>query len=165
MARADRGESFAVCYVDLDNFKAFNDRYGFLRGDEVITLVADAIQTACGEVGDPAPFVGHIGGDDFVVVAGVEQAEALAGRVIEIFDAAAPGMHDADDAARGYIELPDRQGNMRKFPVVSVSIGIALSTQLGAEDHRAIVATATEMKKVAKATTGSSIAVDRRGGE
>ncbi len=163
LARSGRGEDFAVSYVDLDNFKAYNDRYGFLRGDEVISLLADALQHAAAEVGEPPPFIGHIGGDDFVVVSGIDQSEPLARQVVKIVDEAAASLHDPEDAARGYIALPDRQGNVRQFPVVSVSIGIALSTQADNLDHRAIVATATDMKKVAKRTVGSSIAVDRRG--
>ena len=161
--RAD--SSFGVCYFDLDNFKAFNDRYGFLRGDEVITSLATALRRAAGEVAAPQPFVGHIGGDDFVAVATREQAEPLADRVIALFDSAAPRLHDPDDAARGYVEIADRQGTVRQFPLVSVSVGIAVSDPgvQGYRDHREVVEVASEMKKVAKRTAGSATAVDRRG--
>ncbi len=162
-ARVSGGEDFGVCYVDLDNFKAFNDRYGFLRGDEVITLVATAMRRAVGELGEPAPFIGHIGGDDFVAVCTKVQSEPLARRIIEIFDAAVLRLHDSDDAARGFLEVTDRQGTVRQFPVVSVSIGIVLSGPRGYNGHREVVEVATEMKKVAKRTVGSSISVDRRG--
>ena len=157
--------AFGVCYFDLDNFKAFNDRYGFLRGDEVITLLATALRRAAAEAGEPQPFIGHIGGDDFVGVCTRDQAEPFARRVIETFDTAAPRLHDPEDAARGFVEIADRQGTVRQFPLVSVSIGIAVSNPgvRSYKDHRQVVEVATEMKKVAKRTVGSSIAVDRRG--
>ncbi|HEV2889913.1 MAG TPA: response regulator [Frankiaceae bacterium] len=161
--RVTKAEPFAVLYLDLDNFKAFNDCYGFLRGDEVITLLATAARRAVMEAGEPAPFVGHIGGDDFVVVCLPEQAEPLAKRVVDVFDSSAPRLHDPEDTNRGYIEVTDRQGKARRFPLVSVSIGVAMSGNRMFADKREVVDVATEMKKVAKATVGSSVAVDRRG--
>jgi diguanylate cyclase (GGDEF)-like protein len=161
--RVVKAEPFAVLYLDLDNFKAFNDCYGFLRGDEVITLLATAARRAVMEAGEPAPFLGHIGGDDFVVVCQQEQAEALAKRVVDVFDSSAPRLHDGGDVERGYIEITDRQGQARRFPLVSVSIGIAMSGNRMFADKREVVDVATEMKKVAKTSVGSSVAVDRRG--
>jgi diguanylate cyclase (GGDEF)-like protein len=160
--RVLKAQPFAVLYLDLDNFKAFNDCYGFLRGDEVITLLATAARRAVMEAGEPAPFLGHIGGDDFVVVCLPDQAEPLAKRVVDVFDSSAPRLHDAQDADRGYIEVTDRQGKARRFPLVSVSIGIAMSGNRMFADKREVVDVATEMKKVAKTTVGSSIAIDRR---
>ena len=161
--RVTKAEPFAVLYLDLDNFKAFNDCYGFLRGDEVITLLATAARRAVMEAGEPAPFLGHIGGDDFVVVCLPDQAEPLAKRVVDVFDSSAPRLHDQMDCDRGYIEVTDRQGKARRFPLVSVSIGVAMSGNRMFADKREVVDVATEMKKVAKATVGSSVAVDRRG--
>ncbi|MEP7054867.1 MAG: response regulator [Actinomycetota bacterium] len=154
---------FAVCYFDLDHFKAFNDRYGFLRGDDVIQLAASALRQAALETPDPPPFVGHVGGDDFVAVCEQEQAEPLCRRVINLFDDEVRTKHDPDDAERGFLEVVDRQGVVRRSPVVSVSVGIALSGRRSYRDHREVVAVATEMKSVAKATRGSAIAIDRRG--
>ena len=162
--RVLKAEPFGVCYLDLDNFKAFNDVYGFLRGDEVITLLATALRRATmEEPGEPTPFIGHIGGDDFVLVCLPERAEPICRRVIDIFDAAAPRLHDPQDAARGFIEVSDRQNKVRQFPLVSVSIGIAQSGLRPYADHREVVAVATEMKKAAKARPGSAVAIDRRG--
>ena len=152
---------FAVCYLDLDSFKPYNDRYGFLRGDEVIRLLASSAQIAALEAG-PGAFVGHIGGDDFVVVCRDEQWSTLCERVIELFDAKAPGLYDPDDAERGYLEMPDRQGTLRRYPLLTVSIGVARTARHRFADHREVVSVATEMKTVAKGEPGSSIAVDRR---
>ena len=161
--RVAAGESFALCHLDLDNFKAFNDAYGFLRGDDVIMLLAGVLQRVAGTTERPVPFVGHIGGDDFVVLSYPEQAEPVCERILEAFDGSVMALHDADDVAKGYLELRDRQNIVRRFPLVSVSIGIAMAGRRRFEDHREIVAVAAEMKSVAKATVGSAIAVDRRG--
>ncbi|MDQ6648664.1 MAG: response regulator [Actinomycetota bacterium] len=163
-ARVAVADPLAVCYLDLDNFKAFNDAYGFLRGDEVITLLASALQAAANEAGEPMPFVGHVGGDDFVLLCDPHQAEPACRRVVEILDSKVPALHDARDAERGYLEVTDRRGDVRRYPLVSVSIGAAMSGRRTFSDHREVVAIATEMKTVAKSTRGSAIAVDRRGG-
>ncbi len=160
--RMAAGATFAVCYFDLDNFKAYNDAYGFLRGDDAILALARSLQTAVLDAGKPTPFLGHVGGDDFVVVCDVSQAEPLCAQTLELFDAVVPSLYDSDDAQRGHVALTDRQGNLRKFPLVSVSAGIASTGRRQFSDHRQVVAVATEMKNVAKATPGSSVAVDRR---
>ncbi len=160
--RAVEGAHLAVCHVDLDNFKAFNDRYGWMRGDDVITLLAGALKAAASEVGLPQPFVGHVGGDDFVIICDPEQVELMTSRCVEIFDAGVATLHDPDDVAAGHIAIVDRQGNERRYPLVSVSIGVAVTGRRQYADHRAMVAVATEMKAVAKARPGSTVAIDRR---
>jgi diguanylate cyclase (GGDEF)-like protein len=156
------GRPFAVCHIDLDHFKAFNDSYGFLRGDDMIALLAGALSRAVAEAGDPSPFLGHIGGDDFAVVCTPEQAEPLARRAVEIFDAGSPALHDPEDVARGALEVPDRQGALRRFPLVSVSVGVVSSERRRFRDRREVVAVVSEMKAVAKSRPGSAVAVDRR---
>jgi DNA-binding response OmpR family regulator len=161
-ARANGDQHFAVCHVDLDNFKAFNDRYGWLRGDDVITLLATALKAAGAESGLPQPFIGHVGGDDFVVICSPDQVEALTNRVLQLFDDGVTGLHDPEDVANGYLVIVDRQGNERRFPLTSVSIGVAVTGRRHYRDHREIVAVATEMKAVAKGIAGSAVAIDRR---
>jgi diguanylate cyclase (GGDEF)-like protein len=161
-ARATGDQHFAVCHVDLDNFKAFNDRYGWLRGDDCITLLASSLKAAAVEAGLPQSFIGHVGGDDFVVICTPEQVDVLTSRCIDIFDAGVASLHDPADTAAGYISIVDRQGNERRYPLVSVSIGVAMTGRRHYADHRAIVAVATEMKSVAKGQQGSAVAVDRR---
>lgn len=161
-ARAASGEPYAVCHVDLDDFKAFNDAYGFSRGDALLLLLAGCLQRAALRVPDAGPFVGHIGGDDFVVVCRPEQAELLASAALEEFARLSPQHYDPDDHARGYLETTDRRGELRRHSLVSVSVGIALHGG-GGNDHRRMVATAAEMKTVAKRQSGSFVAVDRRG--
>jgi diguanylate cyclase (GGDEF)-like protein len=160
--RVGSGADFAVCYADIDNFKSVNDAYGFVRGDEMITAMAQALDTACAQAGLPRPFLGHVGGDDFVVVCTPDQAGPLTALAIELFGAAARGLYDPADVERGYLELRNRQGNRQRFDLVSVSVGVASSTQRTYTDPREVVAVATEMKQAAKGSSGSVVAVDRR---
>jgi diguanylate cyclase (GGDEF)-like protein len=159
--RAQSGLPYAVCHVDLDEFKSFNDAYGFLRGDDLLLVLAGVLQQEASRAADPPAFVGHVGGDDFVVVCTPDQAEPICQSVLTAFDAAVPAHYDPDDRERGYLEVNDRRGELRRHGLVSVSIGVA-SHVSGDRDHRAVVAAATEMKAVAKAQEGSVIAVDRR---
>ncbi|MBV9292261.1 MAG: response regulator [Frankiales bacterium] len=161
-SRAAGNQQFAVCHADLDNFKAFNDRYGWLRGDDVIALLAASLKAAAAAAGLPQAFIGHVGGDDFVVICAPDQVEILTSVCIEQFDEGVRALHDPADAAAGYISIVDRQGNERRYPIVSVSVGVAMTGRRHYADHRAIVAVATEMKAVAKGKAGSAVAIDRR---
>jgi diguanylate cyclase (GGDEF)-like protein len=161
-ARANGDQHFAVCHVDLDNFKAFNDRYGWLRGDDVITMLAATLKQAGAEVIGAQPFIGHVGGDDFVIICEPDQVETLTARAIALFDENVTLLHDPDDVRAGSISIVDRQGNERRYPLVSVSIGVAMTGRWRYADYRAIVAVATEMKAVAKGQLGSAVAIDRR---
>jgi diguanylate cyclase (GGDEF)-like protein len=160
-SRVASGKPFAVAYLDLDNFKAFNDVHGFLRGDQVILLLATALRRAV--IGaSSTTFVGHVGGDDFVLVCAPDEVEKLCELAVDYFDEHVMALHDPDDVARGCLEVVDRQGVLRKFPLVSVSVGVATSERRHFDDHREVVVVATEMKGVAKGEIGSAIAVDRR---
>jgi len=161
-ARHEHGWEYAVCYVDLDNFKTVNDVYGFYRGDQMLTAAAGALHTAVIGVAGTPPFLGHIGGDDFLVVCTPEQVRPITDRAIALFDQSSRVFYDPDDLARGYFEVLDRQGRLRRHGLLTLSIGVAVSTQRRFTDHREVVAAASEMKSVAKRTQGSMVAVDRR---
>ena len=160
-SRSATGLPYAVCHVDLDDFKAFNDSYGFLRGDDLLHLLARCLLTAVAATGEPTAFLGHVGGDDFVVVCTPDQAEPLCRLALAEFDAAVLSHYDPADAARGWLESTDRRGELRRHPVVAVSVGVARHDG-SPRDHRSVVAVAAEMKLVAKSTPGSGIALDRR---
>jgi diguanylate cyclase (GGDEF)-like protein len=161
-SRVQTGQMFAILYADLDHFKAYNDHYGFMRGDEVIQFTARLIQDLVGEIGGPNTFVGHVGGDDFVIVCEATEAEAVAAALTERFDAAVPGLYDPEDAARGHIEVTNRRGEVQDFPFLSISIGVATTERRAFGHFAEAVAIATEMKTFSKKTPGSSWAVDRR---
>jgi diguanylate cyclase (GGDEF)-like protein len=164
-ARVDRNEPFAILYADLDHFKAYNDHYGFMRGDEVIQttarLIAEAARTATGN----SAFVGHVGGDDFIVVIAPDQVSAVADAIVSAFDAAAPGFYDGADRERGYIEVTNRRGELQRFGLITVSIGVASTDRRVFQHYAEAVAVATEMKQYTKGSATSSWAMDRRSGE
>lgn len=164
---ADRmraGEDFAVCYCDIDGFKAVNDAYGFLRGDEFIVTLARKLQRAVIDVGEPRPFLGHVGGDDFVIVCTPDQVLSLTDRAITEFEAAADQLYDEEDRARGYVSVKSRRDGIKDVGLVTVSVGVALSSRRPYSDPRELIADASEMKSVAKSQPGSFVAVDRRTG-
>ena len=161
-ARVRRDAAFALCYVDLDHFKAVNDAYGFIRGDEFITLLAHCLHEAVRSVGAPTPFLGHVGGDDFLILCLPDQVATVTEHTIAEFTRRVPERYDPAHAAAGYLEVPDRRGRLHRYGLVTVSVGVASSTHRRFTDPREVVAVATEMKQVAKAIPGSYVAVDRR---
>jgi diguanylate cyclase (GGDEF)-like protein len=162
--RIETDAPFALVYCDLDNFKAFNDHYGFMRGDQVIKYSGEVLQGAAEDVGDPNAFVGHIGGDDFVAVVDGHLAEAYCKAVIERFDDGVLDFYDTADALRGYIEVVDRRGERYAFPVVSISMGVVTNTGRPIASQWEASAVAVEMKEFAKKQHGSAYRVDRRTG-
>jgi GGDEF domain-containing protein len=148
--RIDQNLPFAVCYVDLDNFKAYNDTYGFLKGDAVIHQTAHVLLTAIEQRGNQEDFVGHIGGDDFIVITTPERAEALCTRIINTFDVLAPLFYDAETRLRGYIDAHDRQGQPMRYPFVGLSIAIVSSTTQPILHPAEVAQRAIELKKRAK---------------
>lgn len=159
----DRGLDQTVLYVDLDNFKSYNDYYGFSDGDELLLFTAETQQTAIRHVCDGRAFLGHIGGDDFVVMAPSDCAEELAAEIIERFDAGAPAFYSDEDAARGYIETADRTGAPVRFPLVSVSLGGVALRNHSFERYLEVASICAETKHMAKAVQGSNLFLDRRG--
>lgn len=159
--RVEAGEGVAVLYADLDNFKAFNDRYGWIEGDKAITYTAAVLRDAADAY--PDSFLGHIGGDDFIIVCSPDVADELCRGAIDRFDKEVASLYEPDDAAKGFITVTDRQGRVVEYPLLSVSIGGATNEARGLEDYRDLVETATEMKTYSKQQAGSSFAIDRRG--
>jgi diguanylate cyclase (GGDEF)-like protein len=162
--RVEHNRAFAVLYADLDHFKAFNDHYGFLRGDQAIQATAKLIEEAAIDATGGEAFVGHVGGDDFVVVVEPERAVTVAEAIVQRFDATAPEWYDPEDRANGWIEVMNRRGELQRFAVVSISVGIASTEKRKFNHYAEAVAVATEMKQFTKATVGSSWASDRRAG-
>ena len=160
-ARLAARERFACLYLDIDNFKSFNDRYGFTRGDTLIFELAEAIFGAVAASGQDA-FLGHIGGDDFVVICAIEDAEALAEEIVARFGVRSLQLHDAGDIAAGGYEAADRQGLRSRWPLAALSVGIALSDSRTFTSAAALAQAAAEMKTVAKRQTVRRVALDRR---
>jgi diguanylate cyclase (GGDEF)-like protein len=160
--RLSTKEPFAVVYADLNNFKAFNDRYGFLRGDQVIKLAAQCMTGVAEAGGDTSSFIGHVGGDDFVAVVRAEKAEPLCREVIAKFDALLPDLYDEADRALGYIEGKTRQGQEVRFPFVGISLAVVTTLVRDFSHPAEISALASELKAWAKSHGKSAYVVDRR---
>lgn len=158
--RHTAGDAFGVLWLDLDNFKAYNDRYGFSRGDRAINYLAAALREVAEE--HPSAFVGHIGGDDFVVICGSASAAEICESLVERFDQGVAALYDPGDAARGKIAVTDRLGRSVEFPLLSVSIGGATNEHGSVDDYRELVEVATEMKTYVKQRSGSVWIIDRR---
>jgi len=116
-------EAFAVAYYDLDNFKAFNDAYGYGHGDEVIRMVGRLLQEHAEPEND---FVGHIGGDDFIVLFRSTDWQQRCKNMLKIFNSLIDSHYSLKDRARGFIESTDRFGICRSFPIMTLSVGVAL---------------------------------------
>jgi diguanylate cyclase (GGDEF)-like protein len=162
--RVERGQPTALLYVDLDDFKPYNDHYGFMRGDDVIRHVAALLIQVVRDLATPSAFVGHVGGDDFVVMVAPDEAEPVAEAICERFDALAPSLYDQEDARLGSIEVADRRGIPQVYGLLSLSIGIASTDRREVTHREELVTAATEMKRFAKSRPRerSRFAFDRR---
>lgn len=157
-----RGKIFAVLYLDLNNFKAYNDTYGFEAGDRVLKATANLLVKLTIQNENSEDFIGHIGGDDFIVVTDYERSEDLARRIASAFDEIAPSFYSKEDRDRGHIVSTDRQGNIKKFPFLSISIGIVQNKTRPLHSFAQVSNIGTELKKGAKAADKSHYIVDRR---
>ena len=160
--RLAESERFAVLYPDIDSFKSYNDHYGFLRGDDVIKTLATIILEVLEENHSNHHFAGHVGGDDFVILTEPGLAETIAAEITKRFDAAIPALYDPADRERGWIESEERNGNLLRTPLVSVSIGIVIAEPGSYSSPAAVAARASEVKGVAKRMPGSKWILDRR---
>ncbi|NIM48186.1 MAG: diguanylate cyclase [Gemmatimonadales bacterium] len=158
----DSGAQFAVCYADLDHFKEFNDRYSYYDGDRVIFILSrilrDVVKGLCPKDG----FVGHIGGDDFIMILPIEMVQEVCGEVLAVFDALVPYQYNAQDRRAGYFFGKDRRGHLHRVPLMTLSIGIVTNERRKYSHPAEVSELATEMKSYAKTLPGSVFVVDRR---
>jgi len=155
-------EKFAVLYLDLDNFKAYNDVYGFLKGDEIIKFTAQTIlrNVHTGESSDS--FVGHIGGDDFVAIVGDVNYESICQNIIAEFDEGIKGYFNEEDNKKGYIEVANRKNILEQFPLTSISIGVVDASKNRFYNLLEIGEVGAQVKHLAKTVMGSTYVIDRR---
>lgn len=149
-------EPFAVCYADLDNFKAYNDRYGYIKASEVIKLTGEIIDGAVGDNAGRDSFVGHVGGDDFVMVVPAGSAAAVCEAVIDRFNAFIVEHYSPEDLTKGAIEGVDRYGVERTFPIMTISIAVLVCRKNDYPSATEIARTAASMKDRLKGAEGSN---------
>ena len=160
-SRLQSNTIFSTLYLDLDNFKPFNDHYGFERGDGIIRFLADLLKESM-FVWDSDAFVGHIGGDDFVALCHPRNTDELCRSIIEKFDDGIKRFHDKETVERGYYESANRKGNVEKFPIMSITIAVVSNRQRVFESYAHLVSVASEVKSKAKTIPGSSYYIDQR---
>lgn len=155
-------EDFCVMYLDLDNFKAYNDVYGFLNGDEIIKFTAKTIMNNINSNDCEDCFVGHIGGDDFVAMISGMNCEKICQNIVIEFDEGVKRFFTRTDLDKGYIEVPNRKGVMEQFPITSISIGVVVVDKGRFKNTLEIGEVAAQVKHLAKTTFGSTYVIDRR---
>ncbi|MFP4079809.1 MAG: bifunctional diguanylate cyclase/phosphodiesterase [Ectothiorhodospira sp.] len=153
------GRPFTVAYCDLDHFKPFNDHYGYARGDRVIRAMGDLLR---GIPTEPDDFIGHVGGDDFILVLTGPDWQCQCRSLLSAFESRVPGFYEDRDRLAGGIATRDRQGRQAFFPLLSLSIGIVPVAPGRFGSHLEIAQRASEVKGLAKAQPGNSLFVDRR---
>ncbi|PIQ88929.1 MAG: diguanylate cyclase response regulator, partial [Candidatus Omnitrophica bacterium CG11_big_fil_rev_8_21_14_0_20_42_13] len=158
--RIDSKKPFAVCYLDLNKFKAYNDKYGFEHGDNIIKETARIIITTVKEEGNKFDFIGHIGGDDFVLVTTPEISDKIVKTIIAEFDKKAPEFYNERDRDAGFIVAPDRKGKEKRIPLISISVGIVTNTSRKLTHVAQVSQIGAELKSYAKKNEGSSYVKD-----
>ncbi len=153
--KLNSAEPWSILYLDLDNFKAFNDVYGFLAGNNMILLVGHICQRIVYEDGNADDFVGHVGGDDFVVVTTPDRSHILCRNIIARYKQESSLLYRQDDLERGTISGVDRKGRPYQFPLVSLSIGVVSSLGRHLQSSDEIGTLVAEAKRHAKQTPGN----------
>jgi GGDEF domain-containing protein len=160
--KMEQGEKFALCYIDLDDFKAYNDRYGYAKGSDLIKMTGEVLYRAKDEFAETQDFVGHIGGDDFVLITSPDIVEQVCKAIISEFDSLIPDYYHADDLEKGFVEGTDRYGVKRRFSIMSISIAVVSDVKRTFTSPIEIAQVATEIKDYVKSLPGSNYLIDRR---
>ncbi len=160
--RISADQEFGFIYIDMDRFKSFNDKYGYSRGDRAISFLAGVLIGITQKYGSGREFVGHVGGDDFVVVSASQDAERLALRIIQEFDEGKADLHDEEDFRNGYLEIESRSGQIERFPLISLTLALVRDCR-GRFQHPAELSnTLVELKRCGKTKSHSVVVKERR---
>jgi diguanylate cyclase (GGDEF)-like protein len=160
--RLESGRPLALCVIDLDHFKAFNDRYGYAHGNVVIKETAKIIEGAAKTKGSPDDFVGHVGGDDFVVITTPAFMRGICTEIIRLFDERSPRFYNETDRAKCYIIGKTRQGREMRFPCMTISIAVVTNEKRAFTNTLEAAEIAAELKDYAKTIPQSVFVVDKR---
>lgn len=159
--RTRKNERFALCYADLDQFKAYNDYYGYFYGNQLIIVTSKIIREVVSDL-TTGGFVGHIGGDDFIFIIPIENIKEVCSSIIKVFDQTIPSSYHERDLRRGYIEIINRVGVLEKFPIMSLSIAIFKNTGSTFSHIAEISHMLADLKRYVKSLPGSNYVVERR---
>lgn len=160
--RIASGVTFAHGFADLDHFKAYNDRYGYRKGSEIIARIAEIVSAAVLEHGTPEDLVAHVGGDDYIFLTPPDQADAICEAIIRETDRVCPEFYSDEDRQAGHFIAKDRYGDERQFPLLSISIAVVCSDRFDNPTGQALGRECARMKEHLKKRPGSCFLVDRR---
>ena len=152
----------ALIIIDLDNFKAYNDKYGFMNGDEVIKFTSDVIQKAISEKGTRGDFLGHIGGDDFVAIVSYEKSKKIAREITRNFDIGIKDYYSDEDVQKGWIKVENRKGRFERYPLMTITVAMISNKYKKYKSTLEIGEDGASIKKKAKAILGGTFLEDRR---
>lgn len=155
-------KTYAVLYIDLDNFKSYNDKYGFMSGDEVIKFTGNIMEEAIQEYGKRGDFLGHIGGDDFVAILDYETAKKVGRNIIKNFDEGIRDFYSNEDIRNGGIKIANRRGKIEKFPIMTITVAMISNRYRKYRSTLEIGEDGAGVKKKAKSIVGSTFLENRR---
>ena len=155
-------EPFAMLQIDIDSFKAFNDQYGYARGDQAIQRLAQIVAEASQRHGGVDNFLGHIGGDDFVILTAADHAEELGEEIIAEFNRTVGNLYDKFDRERGYVEVRNRLHNLERFPLMSLTIAMVSTERMPVSHLAQLIDIAQELKAHGKGIPGNVLVGERR---
>lgn len=162
LVRLNETRRFSFCLIDLDNFKAYNDRYSYARGSDLIKWLSELLVNIKKEYGDAEDFLGHIGGDDFVLICSPDNVQPLCSKIIEEFDKGIVDHYDPEDAKKGFIISIDRNDKPAMFGIMTVSIAVVNTDRTLVRDPKEISQKVAELKQYAKSFAKSIYIMDRR---
>jgi PleD family two-component response regulator len=161
-ARIESREPFAFLYLDIDNFKPYNDHYGYQKGDEAILFLSDIVTEAVNSLGGANDFVGHIGGDDFVVITSPARSEFIGRQIIDEFDKGSLILLHEDDVRRGFMEIRNRLGEIKRMPLMSLTVALVVDDEGKLKHYAQVNDIASELKQYGKGMAGSVVVRERR---
>lgn len=160
--RLSEGVKTAICYIDLDNFRAYNLRYGYQRGDKLLKFTALIIFDVTRDHGAPSDVVGHLGGDNFVIVTTPDKYPLICSKLIENFDQLIPQQYDREDRKNGYIININRKGEVLKYPLMPLTVSVVTNERRDLAHYAQIDDIANELKQYAQKMKKSDFVVDKR---
>ncbi|MFZ2197779.1 MAG: MCP four helix bundle domain-containing protein [Thermodesulfovibrionales bacterium] len=160
--RLNETQSFSFCLIDLDNFKSFNDRYSYSRGSDLIKWMAELLIRIKNEYGTKDDFLGHIGGDDFILICSPDRVQTICSRIIDEFDRGIIEHYDPEDAKKGYILSIDRNDKPAMFGIMTVSIAVVNTDRTLISEPKEVTQKVSELKQYAKTFAKSIFIMDRR---
>jgi len=159
--RLHSGEKFAVCYADIDNFKAYNDYYGYIYGDKMIKLTSHIIRNVVQDLA-PEGFIGHIGGDDYIFIIELNKVKDVCENIISTFDRVIPFRYRDEDREKGWIEVQNRRGEVERFPLITLSIAVIKNQKKMFKHPGEMSHMMADLKKYTKSLPGSNYMIERR---